>query len=118
MIRTRIPMEMKVNKMLIGTKAEDDDDQSYMFTFNDFVIIMTPGNDQYEQDELSRVFQLFDTQGKGYIRMEDLKRIAGELGITMSDQQLEEMIDEADRDGNGAVTAEEFGRVMKKTGLA
>ncbi|KAG0022622.1 hypothetical protein BGZ82_010965 [Podila clonocystis] len=101
-----------------GGDSEDEDDQPYRFTFNDFVIIMTPGNEQYEQDELSRVFQLFDTQGKGYIRMEDLKRIAGELGIPMSDQQLEEMIDEADRDGNGAVTAEEFGRVMKKTGLA
>ena len=50
--------------------------------------------------------------------MQDLKRIAGELGVPMSDQQLEEMIDEADRDGNGAVTAEEFARVMKKTGLA
>ncbi|KAF9303988.1 hypothetical protein BGZ74_002608 [Mortierella antarctica] len=101
-----------------GGDSEDEDNQSYRFTFNDFVIVMTPGNEQYEQDELSRVFQLFDTQGKGYIRMEDLKRIAGELGISMSDQQLEEMIDEADRDGNGAVTAEEFGRVMKKVGLA
>ncbi|KAF9373088.1 hypothetical protein CPB97_000814 [Podila verticillata] len=97
--------------------SEGEDDQSDKFTFNDFVTIMTPGNEQYEQDELSRVFQLFDTQGKGYIRMEDLKRIAGELGIPMSDQQLDEMIDEADRDGNGAVTAEEFGRVMRKTGL-
>ncbi|KAF8931280.1 hypothetical protein CPC16_011003 [Podila verticillata] len=101
-----------------GGDSEDEDDQSDKFTFNDFVVIMTPGNEQYEQDELSRVFQLFDTQGKGYIRMEDLKRIAGELGIPMSDQQLDEMIDEADRDGNGAVTAEEFGRVMRKTGLA
>ncbi|KAG0342845.1 hypothetical protein BG000_000608 [Podila horticola] len=101
-----------------GDSEEEEDDQPYRFTFNDFVIIMTPGNEQFEQDELSRVFQLFDPQGKGYIRMEDLKRIAGELGIPMSDLQLEEMIDEADRDGNGAVTAEEFGRVMKKTGLA
>lgn len=144
-----------------GDSEEEEDDQPYRFTFNDFVIIMTPGNvsldlllggvccqiqprallgffqfrvcikilfsrsfyflslqEQFEQDELSRVFQLFDKQGKGYIRMEDLKRIAGELGIPMSDLQLEEMIDEADRDGNGAVTAEEFGRVMKKTGLA
>ncbi|KAG0333928.1 eukaryotic translation initiation factor 2C, 2, partial [Podila humilis] len=88
------------------------------FTFNDFVTIMTPGNDRFEQDELSRVFQLFDAQGKGYIRMDDLRRLANELGLSMTDQQLEEMMDEADRDGNGAVTPDEFGRIMKKTAMS
>lgn len=35
----------------------------------------------------------------------------------MTDEELQEMIDEADRDGDGEVNEEEFFRIMKKTSL-
>ena len=35
----------------------------------------------------------------------------------MSNDELQEMIDEADRDGDGAINEEEFIRIMKKTNL-
>ena len=35
----------------------------------------------------------------------------------MTDEELQEMIDEADRDGDGEVSEEEFFRIMKKTSL-
>ena len=35
----------------------------------------------------------------------------------MSNDELQEMIDEADRDGDGAISEEEFIRIMKKTNL-
>jgi centrin-1 len=35
----------------------------------------------------------------------------------MSDEELQEMIEEADRDGDGEINEEEFLRVMKKTSL-
>ncbi|KAF9427107.1 hypothetical protein BGZ94_005465 [Podila epigama] len=105
-----------------GAPHSDSDDSGFspetmQFTFHDFVSIMTPGNEQYAQDEVQRVFQLFDGQAKGYIRLEDLKRISNELGLGMTDPQLEEMLDEADRDGTGAVTFDEFLQIMSKTGL-
>ena len=40
-----------------------------------------------------------------------------ELGENMTDEELQEMIDEADRDGDGEVNEEEFFRIMKKTSL-
>jgi len=46
-----------------------------------------------------------------------LKRVAKELGERMTDEELQEMIDEADRDGDGEVNEEEFLRIMKKTNL-
>jgi Ca2+-binding EF-hand superfamily protein len=33
----------------------------------------------------------------------------------MTDEELQEMIDEADRDGDGEVSEEEFIRILKKT---
>ena len=35
----------------------------------------------------------------------------------MNDDELQEMIDEADRDGDGQISEEEFIRIMKKTNL-
>lgn len=43
--------------------------------------------------------------------------MAKELGETMTDDELQEMIDEADRDGDGEISEEEFIRIMKKTNL-
>jgi centrin-1 len=39
------------------------------------------------------------------------------LGENMTDEELQEMIDEADRDGDGEINEEEFLRIMKKTSL-
>ncbi|KAF9169688.1 hypothetical protein BGX21_010953 [Mortierella sp. AD011] len=101
-----------------GVDMDDErDDTELYFTMEDFITIMTPSEDQHGQDEISRVFQLFDTQGKGSIRLEDLRRVAAELGIPMKDEELREMIEEADRDGDGAVTEQEFGKIVKKTGF-
>ena len=48
---------------------------------------------------------------------QNLKRVAKELGDNMTDEELQEMIDEADRDGDGEINEEEFLRIMKKTSL-
>ena len=37
--------------------------------------------------------------------------------IYFDDEELQEMIDEADRDGDGEINEDEFLRIMKKTSL-
>ena len=49
--------------------------------------------------------------------MKNLRRVAKEIGENMTDEELQEMIEEADRDGDGQVSEEEFLRMMKKTSL-
>ena len=39
------------------------------------------------------------------------------VGETLTDEELQEMIDEADRDGDGEVTEDDFLRIMKKSSL-
>ena len=43
--------------------------------------------------------------------------MAKEIGENMTDEELQEMLEEADRDGDGQVSEEEFLRMMKKTSL-
>ena len=62
------------------------------------------------------MFQLFDDDNSGTISVRNLKRVSNELGENLTDDELQEMIDEADRDGDGLINEEEFYRVMKKRG--
>jgi len=60
-------------------------------------------------------FCLFDDDATGKISFKNLKRVCKELGETLTDDELQEMIDEADRDGDGEINQEEFLRIMRKT---
>lgn len=68
-------------------------------------------------EESLRAFRLIDTNNTGFIRFEDLKRAAQVLGENLTDEEIQEMIDEADRDGDGAIAPDEFLYIMKKAGI-
>lgn len=68
------------------------------------------------REEIMKVFSLFDDDTTGAISFRNLKRVATELGENLTDEELQEMIDEADRDGDGLINEDEFFRVMKKRG--
>ena len=60
------------------------------------------------RDEILRAFDLFDTEGKGMISLDDLKRVARELGEGLEEEELAAMIEEFDLEGKGGVGREEF----------
>merc|ERR1712064_45874 len=68
-------------------------------------------------EEINKAFKLFDDDNTGKATFKNLKRVAKELGERLTDEELQEMIDEADRDGDGEVNNDEFQRIMKKTNL-
>lgn len=68
-------------------------------------------------EEISKVFELFDIDKTGKVTFQNLKEIAKELGEKISDEELQEMIDEADQDGDHQVNESEFLNIMKKTSL-
>lgn len=53
------------------------------------------------KEEIAKVFALFDHEGSGKVSFRDLKRVVSELGEGISDEEMREMIEEADRDGDG-----------------
>ncbi len=60
------------------------------------------------RDEILRAFALFDAAGTGVIRVDDLRRVARELGEGLEDDELAAMIDEFDLDGDGGINRDEF----------
>ena len=64
-------------------------------------------------EEIQMAFQMLDTDKKGKITFSDLKKVAKELGETITDQELHEMINEADQDNDGEISFEEFVAVIR-----
>lgn len=60
------------------------------------------------RDEILRAFELFDADEKGIITLDDLRRVARELGEGLEEEEMVAMIDEFDIDGKGGVGKEEF----------
>ncbi|RIB17372.1 hypothetical protein C2G38_2037795 [Gigaspora rosea] len=68
--------------------------------------------------ETKMIFNLFDDDATGKITFKNLKRVAKELGEDITDDQLREMIEEADLNGDGGVDQDEFIRLLAKTNLS
>lgn len=60
------------------------------------------------REEILRAFELFDTENNGLISLQDLRRVARELGEGLEEDELTAMIEEFDLDGKGGVGREEF----------
>jgi len=58
--------------------------------------------------EIHRAFELFDMNDKGLITIDDLRRVARELGEGLEEDELVAMIEEFDLEGKGGVGRDEF----------
>lgn len=93
----------------------DKDLSSATISYDEFVEMVTPRmQNRDSREEIMKVFALFDDDNTGAISFKNLKRVATELGENLTDEELQEMVDEADRDGDGVINEEEFYRVMRK----
>ncbi|KAK2171147.1 hypothetical protein NP493_1098g00054 [Ridgeia piscesae] len=59
--------------------------------------------DKQADDDLIDVFRILDQDGDGYISQADLRDIMNRLGLELSQQEMEEMIAEVDKDGDGQI---------------
>ena len=108
------PRKEEVKRMI----TEMDKDGSGTIEYPEFEEMMASKMAERDpREEILKAFQLFDDDNTGRISFKNLKRVARELGETMTDEELMEMIEEADRDGDGEISQEEFLRIMKKTNL-
>lgn len=108
------PKGQEIKKMI----ADVDKDGSGVIDFPEFLDMMTQKMQERDpREEMMKAFRLFDDDETGKISFKNLKRVAKELGENMTDEEIAEMIEEADRDGDNEISEEEFMRIMRKTNL-
>merc|ERR1711907_877808 len=108
------PKKSEIDK-IVRDMDKDGDSTIDMEEF--FVMLAEKMNQKDGKEELMKGFALFDDDKTGKISFKNFKRVATELGETLTDDQLNEILKEADEDGDGEISKEEFMNVMLRTGM-
>ena len=105
----------EITKML----ADVDIDKSGQIDFNEFLefVISRQGDERDIFSEIMQGFKLFDRNSSGKITFEDLKWVAKETGVVLTDSDLKGMIYEADKNGDNEIDQDEFISIMLQTNL-
>lgn len=114
------PKKEEIQKIIdnVKSRSKKSSTEPDQITLNQFIDIMSAKLvDKDAKEEIYKAFRLFDDDSTGKISFKNLKRVAKELGESITDDELQEMIAEADLDGDGQVNEDEFFRIMKKTSL-
>jgi len=105
------PTEKELTQMI---KSVDDNGDNEI-DFEEFLILMSskkPSSNDPDK-ELRDAFAVFDADGSGSISRTELKKLMKNLGQTLSDAELDAMMDEVDTDGNGEIDFNEFKSMMQ-----
>ncbi|CAA6669159.1 unnamed protein product [Spirodela intermedia] len=93
------PTEAELQDMI----NEVDADGNGTIDFPEFLNLM---------EELKEAFRVFDKDQNGFISAAELRHVMTNLGEKLTDEEVDEMIREADVDGDGQINYEEFVKVM------
>merc|ERR1712066_719093 len=86
-----------------------DADGSGEIEFGEFLDVMTAKiSDKNTKEEIDRIFKLFDKDRNGTLEADYLSRVCKELGEDMPEEDVREIIQRADLDGDGVVNLQDF----------
>lgn len=101
--------DMEVQAMI----NEGDSDGNGILDFEEFVELLGLKLClEMSIDDYRDAFRIIDKDNNGFVSTAELRAIYIALGIKISDEEVEEMIREADLDADGVVTFEEFEGMM------
>ncbi|KAG5880816.1 hypothetical protein JTB14_027982 [Gonioctena quinquepunctata] len=103
------PTETELRDMV----NEVDQDGNGTIEFNEFLQMMSKKmKDADGEEELREAFRVFDKNNDGLISSTELRHVMTSLGERLSEEEVEDMIKEADMDGDGQVNYEEFVTIL------
>ncbi|RZB49559.1 Calmodulin-like protein 8 isoform B [Glycine soja] len=92
---------------------EVDMDGNGTIEFGEFLNLMARKMKETEaEEELKEAFRVFDKDHDGYISPSELRSVMRTIGEKVTDEEVEQMVKEADLDGDGLIDYEEFVRMM------
>mgnify|MGYP003315290642 CR=1 FL=1 len=93
--------------------AKADADGNGTIDFPEFLTMMARKmKDTDSEEEILEAFKVFDKDGNGFISAAELRHIMTNLGEKLTDEEVDEMLREADIDGDGQINYEEFVKMM------
>merc|ERR1711959_165343 len=97
------------NEELKKMVTDIDNDGNGTIEFGEFLQMMTAKMGEKDtREDIEKVFKLFDDDNPNKIPFRNLARVAEELGENIDDEELQDMINQADRDGDGEINIDEF----------
>ena len=105
------PTEAELQDMI----NEVDADGNGTIDFPEFLSMMARKmKDTDSEEEIKEAFKVFDKDGNGFISAAELRHVMTNLGEKLTDEEVDEMIREADIDGDGQINYEEFVKMVSK----
>jgi calcium-binding protein CML len=93
-----------------------DKNSNGLVEFSEFVALVAPdllpAKSAYTEEQLRRLFGMFDRDGNGFITAAELAHSMAKLGHALTADELTGMIKEADTDGDGRINFHEFSQAI------
>ena len=97
---------------------EKIDMQKGPLKYNDFLNVMIDNDeDKVPENEMKKAFKILCEEGTDKITLKSLSKICNDLGEKINEEELQEMIIEADKDQDEEVGEDDFLKIMQKTGM-
>ena len=117
----RLNESHKITVLEMGMNHKGEIEDLTRITPPDVAVITNIGDAHIEnfesKDGIARIFDLFDDDKSGNINIHNLRRVAKELGETMSPDELKEMLERAASNGD-EISFEDFYFIMTKKTFA
>jgi calmodulin len=92
---------------------EVDADNAGTIDFAEFLTMMARKIKETDsEEEIKEAFKIFDRDASGLISVAELRQVMASLGENVTDDEMDEMIREAGREGDGQIDYNEFVQLM------
>ncbi|XP_058457376.1 calmodulin-beta-like [Malaya genurostris] len=99
------PSQAEIEQMI----HEVDLDGSGTIELNEFLVLMARKlREDTTDQELRDAFKIFDKDGDGFLTVDELSAVMKNFGERLSDEELADLLDDADIDKDGKINYEEF----------
>ena len=106
------PSKSEVLQMI----SEVDVDGSGKLKFPDFLLMMSSKlRDTDSEEEIRETFRFLDKSGNGFISTAELRHIMLNIGEQLNEAEVDELVRDADIDGDGVVDYQEFVDMLSTT---
>jgi len=99
-----------------GYAMEFDEEGTGKFSLFQFCQVaakfMLEDDEEQMKEELKEAFRIYDKDGEGFITNDTLKEILREIDTTLTEDDLDHILEEVDEDGSGTMDFDEFVEMM------